>query len=114
MPQNPRAQVEDHIAALRTDIVRTLCELLDVDEPQAAVIAARLIATMRERFGGERVYIGVRNGIDRDAVLRDWRGNNVAEVCANHQLSRATLYRLIAEGRRAGLSLADIPKRGRA
>ena len=103
MPQNPRAQVEDHIAALRTDIVRTLCELLDVDEPQAAVIAARLIATMRERFGGERVYIGVRNGIDRDAVLRDWNGRNVDEVCAAHVISRRTLYRILKEARRAGL-----------
>lgn len=111
MSQQPRTQVEDHIAALRTDIVRTLCELLQVDEPQAAVIAARLISSMRERFGGERLYIGVRNGTDRDAVLRDWRGNNAEEVCAAHRISLRTLYRIIKEGRRAGLAVAEPAQR---
>lgn len=98
-----RSQVEDHLAALRTDVVGILRSGLGMDEPSACRAAEKIVGALRERLGGERVYIGVRNGVDRDAVLRDWNGRNVEETCAAHLISRRTLYRILKDARRAGL-----------
>lgn len=87
---------EDFMSALRADMVREIAQATGAPEGHAINIAARILRAVQLRYQGERVYVPAPR-CDEDAVLRDFDGSNHRAVCRDHQISRATLYRLIAQ-----------------
>ena len=90
------AKHEDFIAALRADIVRVLVERTGGTEPHVIPMASQIIAAMQQRFAGERLYVKAKPPVDVDRVIADFNYRNHKEVCRKHQISRRTLYRLLA------------------
>lgn len=63
--------------------------------PLAKRLAARLLERMRAEACGQHVYIPAPRRYDEEAVLADFTGRNHREVCMQHGISRATLYRIL-------------------
>lgn len=90
------ARREDFMSALRADMVREISQATGAPEGHAINIASRILRAVQQRYQGERVYVTAPR-CDEQAVLRDFTGNNHREVCRAHVISRAKLYRLIAQ-----------------
>lgn len=88
---------EEHDAAVafRYDLVRALREGASLPEYIATPIAEKVASNLCKRVGG--LYIPkreVREARD-EAVRKDFSGRNHEEVMHKHQISRATLYRIL-------------------
>lgn len=88
---------------LRTRVTRAVRQKTGFSERLATFIAAEIIDGLVDQFRGERIYIG-RSRIERDsAVLIEFNGRNHTDVCERHDISRATLYRILQKrGSRQG------------
>ncbi len=90
---------QDNEALIKTRITRVVRERTGLHERLAAPIADEVFDGLCQTFGGERVYF-VRSKAARDAAVRaEFDGHNFAAVMRRHNISRATLYRII--GRRS-------------
>ncbi len=86
---------DDHLAALRTQIVRLVRTSTGIHEQEALSIASKIINVMREKFAGDRIYVAGRDPKRNQAILAEFNGRNGDEVCAKYSIHRATLYRLL-------------------
>lgn len=67
--------------------------------PVAATLAGELVRVAAARHGGTDYYLPTTTTLTREeryaAILRDWRGNNVRDLCRRYGVSRPTLYRIV-------------------
>lgn len=83
----------DVLRAELTDVVK---QQLGLHGSQAIKTADALLRGLMERMGGQGIYIPTTPRSERHAaILMDFAGNNAAEVCAKHGISKSTLYRLL-------------------
>lgn len=61
----------------------------------ANTLAARLLEKMRAEACGQHVYISAPARYDEEAVLASFTGRNAEEVCREHNISKATFYRIL-------------------
>ena len=84
---------QDLLRAELTDVVR---QQLGLKGPEAIQTAEAILSGLMTRLGGQGVYIPAPPRTERNAaILSDFRGNNAAEVCTKHDISRRTLYRIL-------------------
>lgn len=89
----------DLMVALRQELTNGISDIAGLGEHQAANLADAITALLQERYGGQEVYIRARSRQERDrAVMADFDGTNRDEVCRKHDISKATLYRILARG----------------
>jgi Mor family transcriptional regulator len=75
-----------------TDILR---DRLAVQDPWATAMAQEIVAGMRDRFGGDDVYVPIPDRNARNERIRAmFNGRNVAELCEQFGLKRAMVYRI--------------------
>lgn len=97
------AETEDHLAALRTEIVSLVRCRTGTTEDVALRMASEIIGVLRSRFAGERIYFPSPR-YDVQQVLADFDGRNAPEVCRKHGISLRTFYRLLRRGRKLTLA----------
>lgn len=84
---------QHQLLAELTDVVR---QQLGMKGPDAIVTAEALFRGLMNRVGGQEIYIPAPPRTERNAaILGDFKGNNAAEVCTKHDISRRTLYRIL-------------------
>jgi Mor family transcriptional regulator len=87
---------QDIQAAMLSDLTGMVQRLLGVPEQKAHHLAQQLYTDMRRQWGGRPVHFHALTIAEQaDRIRASWTGNNVAEVCAAHGISRATLYQVI-------------------
>ena len=94
----------DNLAALRTDIVRIVRLETGLHERLAVPIAERILAAMRQRWGGSRVWVPVESADERHASIRALLdcGHSIDDVQQLCGCSRSTVYRAMERRMRAG------------
>jgi len=87
---------QDTLSALRTDIVRAVREHTGLHERLAVPIAEDILAAVRQRFGGQRIYVpSAQTAQERAEAIRSLLdcGHDPQTVARLTGLSRATVYR---------------------
>lgn len=89
---------EDDYAAWHADLTLSISEGTGLREDIASKVAEATLRKLQERRGGRRSYIPTASNRDRHEAIRGaFRGDNHEEVCRDHGVSRATLYRVIGK-----------------
>lgn len=90
------SQTIDHLAALRTNIVRIVRESTGLREQLALPVAEAIYRELQMTFGGSSLYIPAPSRADlHQAILDDLRtGRPIPVICRSHGVARATVYRL--------------------
>ncbi|MDT8998357.1 Mor transcription activator family protein [Paucibacter sp. APW11] len=91
------AMEADCALQLHRELREMLSEATGLHGAFADNIAAGLLGKLRERYGGERLYVPMpeRAVEERNAAMRAlWRGDNVIELVRKFRVSRATVYRV--------------------
>lgn len=92
------SEERDAAVSLRYELVRAIRESLGLPESVAVPMAEHLASGMARRLGGTYITKRAVTRQERNAaVRREFRGNNHDEVMRRHGISRATLYRILAE-----------------
>jgi len=88
--------LKDSLARLiKQDIFEALLES-EMDERQAAQLAADIFAKIQHKRGGTQVFIPKLFSEERWQQIRQaFTGNNHAQVCRQFGISIATLYRVL-------------------
>ena len=78
---------------------------LITDHTQAIAIGLATVETIRVNWGGNEVYLPVRQSfIERKArdesLLRQWNGRNTEQLCREYGIVRRTLYSIAARHRK--------------
>lgn len=91
----PDALARDLDVSLRADLVRVIRESLGLPETVAVPMADELARGLQQLMGG--LYVPARELREtRDAaVRREFNGRNHDDIMRRHDISRATLYRII-------------------
>lgn len=87
---------EDFLSSMRSVVVRTLVIHNGGNERSATQLAEQILLAVQRSFGGERAYIPLPPRLDEAALLREWRGDNRAELCRKYGISRSWFYTLLA------------------
>ena len=88
------------------DLADVLREKVGFREPLASVIAQMQVDGLRERLGGQEVYISAMDKAARDTSIREtFNGRNIKEVYAKFGVSAATVYRVCS--RRSSTGVCD-------
>lgn len=89
------AVARDLEVAFRSDLVRVIRESLGLPETVAVPMADEIARGLQRMMGG--LYVPARELREtRDAaVRREFNGRNHADIMRRHDISRATLYRII-------------------
>lgn len=91
------ARKADHAAQWTVDIREILQDRLGLKDPWASSIAAEIVAGMRNRLGGAKLYVPGPDLRDRDARIRDlFNGRNVRQLSELFGLSRSQVYAICA------------------
>lgn len=70
-------------------------ESASLNQAMAAQVASQVVTQITSTYHGERVYLGPPK-YDAEDVRRDFNYRNVGEVCRRYNISRRTLYRIMA------------------
>ncbi|WP_341674964.1 Mor transcription activator family protein [Niveibacterium sp. SC-1] len=99
------AQIDRSIRLLSI-LTSALRDEMGMPEQDAARLGEQLVRHMSTRVGGAEVYCPKRLEVDRAqrdaAILRDFTGRNLAEVCRRYGVSKTTVYRVVGERPRQG------------
>jgi Mor family transcriptional regulator len=93
--------------ALRVDYVRIVQECTGATPDVSMRAAAELVRAFRVKFGGADLYVPRPARYDEAALLREFDGRNVDEVCTKHGIAHSTLYRAVARARNRGEKVAS-------
>lgn len=93
--------------ALRVDYVRIVQECTGAPPDVSMRAAAELVRAFRVKFGGAEVYVRPPDRYDEAALLREFDGRNIDEVCTKHRISRSTLYRVVGRAQARGEKVAS-------
>lgn len=100
---------DDRAVALQAEIEQILGEWMGMAPQVAAPMAQLLIAGMRERMGGQRVYIPAPRRLKEqrdEAAARHaeiaamYNGRNILDVMRTFGVSRRTVYNAVSRSRR--------------
>jgi len=98
-PRRTGAQAEETALLLVYTLRDALMHRYDFGERQATEWADTLVNALREKHGGEEVYIKAADCSERNAAIRaELRTGNAADVAKRHGLSIQSVYRIAAEG----------------
>lgn len=93
------ARIEDEVALLRAEVAEILGAHTGLKPAYAEPLAAALVEGLRERLGGQLLYIPTNRSAakaKRDARIRaEFNGRNRDEVCARHGISRSSFYGIV-------------------
>ncbi|HEU4589364.1 MAG TPA: Mor transcription activator family protein [Steroidobacteraceae bacterium] len=99
------SHTEDHLAALRTRIVKLMREETGGDEQEALRMASRVMRAMMQELGGQEVYFRRPESYREADVIADInRGIKREEICQRYSISKTTYYRMIHRLRTAAQS----------
>lgn len=103
MTNHTTAQTEDAAIQLEHDFVEIIRQRIGLNETLATIHAQEIVRGLRERHGGQELWIPAPDKTERNAaILRDFNGINAREVMARHGISRAHLYRIVGGARPRG------------
>ncbi len=103
------AQAEDAAVQLERDFLAIVREEIGMNERLAGVFAQALVSGLRNRMGGQELYIPAPDRSERDAAIRrEFNGTreSLSAIMRRTGLSRARVYSIVGE--RAALN-ADSP-----
>lgn len=85
----------DNAARIKRNMARTIRDRTAFNEMLAIAIAEQIYSDVLDDMRGQRLYF-TRSIEERDAaVRRDFDGTNHQAVMEKHDISRATLYRIL-------------------
>ncbi|CAN7313486.1 Mor transcription activator family protein [Acidovorax delafieldii] len=103
MTHHTTAQTEDAAIQLEHDFVEIIRQRIGLNETLATIHAQEIVRGLRERHGGQELWIPAPDKSERNAaILRDFNGVNAKDVMQRHGISRAHLYRIVGGGRPRG------------
>jgi Mor family transcriptional regulator len=92
------AQQEEVAISLVNTITKSIREKLGLREQYAVQFAREIVEGLRDQLGGERLYVPMLQAdrVERDKAIRSqFNGTNLREVCKQHRVARATVYRVV-------------------
>jgi len=91
----------DRLVSLLYILTSALRDEAGMPEKDACRIAEKTVGDMSKRFGGEYLYCPKRPAMDRarrdETIRKEWNGRNADELMRRYDVSRTTLYRVLAE-----------------
>lgn len=85
------------VEKLRREIAEALSTSDVLDDALAQRLAARIVEALRAKYGAQCIYIPAAEKQPVTALLDAYRrGDKVLEICRSFNVSRDTLYRLLA------------------
>lgn len=97
------AQSEDAAIQLEHDFVEIIRSRIGLNEALATIHAQEIVRGLRERRGGESLWIPASDKTERDAAIRrEFNGQNREEVMRRHGISRSRLYQIVGGARPRG------------
>ena len=103
MTHHTTAQTEDAAIQLEHDFVEIIRQRIGLNETLATIHAQEIVRGLRERHGGQELWIPAPDKSERNAaILRDFNGINAKDVMQRHGISRAHLYRIVGGARPRG------------
>lgn len=92
------AEIQDHIAAVRAQLVDMLRTSTGSDEITAFKMASQVMTLLLDELAGVKIYIPKRTAYDRDAIIDDIKSRKpVRDICRRHGIGKKTYYRLQRE-----------------
>ena len=74
------------------DVLRSRLSRVLADQLHGEIVQA-----IQMRCGGETVYILKKPKIDRDALMMQFTGRNIDELCHSFQITRQRVYQILNE-----------------
>lgn len=98
--QSPTSAVDqDAVLQMTSDMAEIIVEALSSNEQLQHMLASCIVAGLRRRYGGEKIYIPKTSKSDRRArdaaILAAFNGRNLKELCRQHGISLPAGYRII-------------------
>lgn len=90
----------DRTEALRRELIGAIVDGTGMREMMAVPLADTLVAYLQREYGGDRMYVPAAprqyDVLQIKASLE--RGESIAGVCREHNMSRTTLFKLFPGG----------------
>ena len=100
MTHHTTAQTEDAAIQLEHDFVEIIRQRIGLNEMLATIHAQEIVRGLRERHGGQELWIPAPDKSERNAaILRDFHGNNAGEVMKRYGIKRTQFYRIVGGAR---------------
>jgi Mor family transcriptional regulator len=80
--------------AIEESIKRALSDL-DLDRHMLDYLFKKILANIRDDFGGTKVYIAGRRKIDPDQVKAFFNGRNIDATMEHFKISKSRVYQII-------------------
>lgn len=92
----PPGQSEDAAASLHNELTAIVREEIGLNESLASQFALLILRGIRQRLGGQELYIPTEDRAPRDAAIRaEFNGRNRDEICRKYGISRSGLYKIL-------------------
>lgn len=89
-----RTRAEEAAVQLEHEVAAIVTDELGLKEPLAGIFAQAIVRGLRDRLGGDDLYIPAPDRRERYMAIRaEFNGTNLAEVCKKFNVSRDTVYR---------------------
>lgn len=91
-----RTEAEASALLLEREVALIVQEELGLKEQFATAFAQAIVKGLRERLGGDDIYIPAPDKSERNAQIRAmFNGRNLKEVCARFGVGHDTVYRAV-------------------
>jgi len=69
-----------------------------LSDNEAAAISQLVDCRVREKLGGDTVWVAKMNKAARNQLIRaEWNGNNLGHIMDKYSIHRSTFYRIIGQ-----------------
>lgn len=111
--QDTAAQIEDAAIQLEHEFVEIIRQHIGLHEAMATAHAQALVRGLRERLGGQEVWIPAPDKSERNAAIcREFNGRNIKQLMTQHRISRSQLYHIVGAAQPKGKGRPGSPSIG--
>lgn len=94
---------EDAAIQLEHDFVEIIRQRIGLNETLATIHAQEIVRGLRERHGGQDLWIPAPDKAERDeAIRREFNGQNRNELMRRYGIGRSRLYEIVGAARPRG------------
>lgn len=98
--QSPTSAVDqDAVLQMTSDMAEIIVEALSSNEQLRHMLASCIVAGLRRKYGGDQIYMPKTSKSERlardAALLAEFNGRNLDELCKRHGISIDTGYRIL-------------------
>ena len=91
------AREESSALFLQGEMQAIIKSKIGMHDDFAAMVASAVVEGLRERAGGQSIYIPTSTDFKTrdEQIKREFNGTNRADVCRKHNISRSRLYQIV-------------------